>query len=68
MHFGQNGGESKMEAMFFPASLKEETSENDDAKIPLRNTDGGYITTTKSFKYLGSTITLELHEDVGICA
>jgi hypothetical protein len=68
MHFGQNGGESKTEAMLFPASLKEYTSENDNVKIPLRNTDGGYITTTKYFKYLGSTITPDLHEDVKICA
>jgi exonuclease III len=66
MHFGQNGGESKTEAMFFPASLKDNTSENNDVKIPLRNTDGGYITTTNSFKYLGSTITPDLHEDVEI--
>jgi hypothetical protein len=68
MHFGQNGGKSKTEAMFFPASLKEDTSENNNAKIPLRNTDGGYITTTKSFQYLGSTIMPDLHEDIKICA
>jgi hypothetical protein len=54
--------------MYFPASLKEDTSENDDAKIPLRNTEGGYMTTTNSFKYLGSTIMPGLHEDTKIQA
>jgi hypothetical protein len=68
MHFGQNGSESKTEAMYFPATLKGDTSENDEIKIPLRNTEGGYITTTNSFKYLGSTITPDLHEDTEIRA
>jgi hypothetical protein len=59
MHFGQNGSKSKTKAMFFPANLKDD--------IPVRNTEGGYITTTNSYKYLGSTITPGLHEDVEIC-
>jgi hypothetical protein len=68
MHFGQDNGESKTEAMFFLESLKDGTSENNFVKIPLvRNTDGGYITTTNSFKYLGSTIMSDLPEDVEIC-
>jgi hypothetical protein len=68
MHFGQDGSESKTEAMFFPASLRDNASKNNDVKIGLRNTDGGYITTTNSFKYLGSTITPDLHKDVKIRA
>jgi hypothetical protein len=59
MHFGQNGSKSKTKAMFFPANLKDD--------IPVRNTEGGYITTTNSYKYLGSTITPGLHDDVEIC-
>jgi hypothetical protein len=66
MHFRQNGSESKTEAMFFLPSLKVNTSKNDDVKIPLRNTEGGYITTTNSFKYLGSNIMPDLHKDAKI--
>jgi hypothetical protein len=66
MHLRQNGSKSKTKAIFFPPNLKVNTGENDNIKISLRNTEGGYITTTNSFKYLGSTVTPDLHKDAKI--
>jgi hypothetical protein len=48
--------------MFFLASLKDEVSENNDVnKAPLRNTEGGYITTNNSFKYVWDLPTHPTH-------
>jgi hypothetical protein len=68
MHVGCGNMKSKTEAMFFPASLKEanklrtEKSLPDDIQLP----NDQFVQCTSQFKYLGSTITPELNEDMEI--
>ena len=56
MHVGRNGAASKTEAMFFPGAGH---SYEDGDTSPME-VDGGTVTFTKSFVYLGSTLASSL--------
>jgi exonuclease III len=65
MHIGRDGGKSKTECVYFPASLKAELYQQIDMeqKIPVKD---GYVTLTRQFKYLGSWIHETLKDDYEI--
>lgn len=61
MHIGRDGGKSKTEVMYFPPSLQKTAYDkiDYDEQIPVSD---GYVTITRSFKYLGSWITDTLQD------
>jgi len=62
MHVGRNGSASKTEAMYFPGAGR---SYSGGDTSPL-TCDGGTVTFTKSFKYLGSIFASSLRSDEDI--
>eukprot|EP00957_Ditylum_brightwellii_P038359 2899760-Ditylum_brightwellii.AAC.1 len=62
MHIGENGKESKTEAVVFEAA----GTNYDDYDTSTAVVDTGYITYTKAFKYLCSTISHDLSDTSGI--
>ena len=62
IHIGTNGGKSKTEALYVPhAGEAYEDADTSDILV-----DGGSISFTKSFKYLGSSINSSLSDDYEI--
>jgi hypothetical protein len=65
MHIGHEGGKSKTEAMYISQSLKEDEEKllepNLEPKIPVHD---GFITLTEDFRYLGSIISSDLHDEL----
>jgi hypothetical protein len=68
MHLGNPSTKSKSEAMFFPASLKQAKEDLSNNTLPenLLLPNNKHIHFTNKFKYLGSTITPLLNEDIEI--
>jgi hypothetical protein len=66
MHVGSNNEKSKMEAMFFPDSLKEAKTLASNKALPPNLTlpDNQQVQFTLSYKYLGSLITTELNTKI----
>ena len=59
IHIGRNGGKSKTEALYVPHAR--ETYEDADTSDLV--VDGGSISFTKCFKYLGSSVNSSLNDD-----
>ncbi len=70
MHIGNDRICLKTKVMFFPSTLNQAKQEATEETMPkdLYYTNGTRIHFTRHFKYLGSTITPELTEDVKINA
>ena len=62
IHIGRNGGKSKTEALYVPHAGEA----YDDADTSDLLVDGGSISFTKCFKYLGSSVNSSLNDDAEI--
>jgi len=66
MHVGSPNKKSKMEAVYFPPSMKEAREQNElPPNLKLNNGDNN-IHFSSSFKYLVSYITLDLSDELEI--
>ena len=63
-HVGRSGSKSKTEAMYFPPPR---SSYEDANTLPLE-VDGGVVTFTQAFKYLGSLVTSNLDDSAEVDA
>ena len=63
-HVGRSGSKSKTEAMYFPPPR---SSYEDANTLPLE-VDGGAVTFTQAFKYLGSLVTSNLDDSAEVDA
>jgi len=63
-HVGRDGAKSKTEAMYFPPA---QSPYQDANTLPL-DVDGGIVTFTQTFKYLGSLLTSDLCDSIEVDA
>jgi hypothetical protein len=61
MHVGRNGNKAKTEAVFYPSAARIKNPDPVDAQDI--EVDGGIVSFTKQFKYLGSLIADKLTDD-----
>ena len=66
MHVGSSNKRSKMEAIYFPPSMKEAREQNELPPNLKLNNGANNIHFSSSFKYLGSYITSDLSDELEI--